>query len=88
MRPIIFNVREEFSKLKGDDWRNVFILRTDVIKLGGLQNFLLGFDVFFVSPDLERGTGHGLDDLYGHVLLIPYAEERFFFTVGSGLTAL
>ena len=39
-KPVVFNVREEFSKLQGDNWRNAFILRTDVIKLGGLRNFL------------------------------------------------
>jgi len=86
-KPVVFNVREEFSKLQGDNWRNALILRTDVIKLGGLRNFLLRFDVPFVSSDLGRGTDHGLGDLYGQALLIPYGSESFFFAVGSGLTA-
>jgi hypothetical protein len=86
-KPVIFNVREEFSKLQGDNWRNALILRADVIKLGGLRNFLLRFDVPFVSSDLGRGTDHGLGDLYAQALLIPYGTEKFFFAVGSGLTA-
>jgi hypothetical protein len=86
-KPVVFNVREEFSKLQGDNWRNALILRTDVIKLGGLRNFLLRFDVPFVSSDLGRGTDHGLGDLYGQALLIPYGSENFFFAVGSGITA-
>jgi hypothetical protein len=86
-KPVIFNVREEFYKLKGDDWRNALILRTDVIKLGGLRNFLLRFDVPFVSADLGQGTDHGLGDIYGQALLIPYGTEKFFFAIGSGLTA-
>jgi hypothetical protein len=51
------------------------------------MNLLLRFDVPFVSSDLGRGTDHGLGDLYGQALLIPYGTERFFFAVGSGLTA-
>jgi hypothetical protein len=86
-KPIIFNVRDEFYKLNGDDWRNVLILRTDIIKLGGLRNLLLRFDVPFVSSDLGQGTDHGLGDIYGQALLIPYGSEKFFFMVGSGLTA-
>jgi hypothetical protein len=86
-KPVIFNLREEFYHLKGDDWRNIFILRTDVIKLGGLRNFILRFDVPFVSTDLGQGTDHGLGDIYGQALLIPYGSENFFFMVGSGLTA-
>jgi len=38
-KPVIFNVREEFFKLQGDNWRNALILRTDVIKLGGCGTF-------------------------------------------------
>jgi hypothetical protein len=86
-RPIVFNVREEFYNLKDDTWRNALILRTDIIKLGGLRNFLLRFDVPFMSADLGQGTDHGLGDIYGQALLIPYGTEKFVFMVGSGLTA-
>jgi hypothetical protein len=86
-KPVIFNLREEFYKLKGDDWKNFFILRTDVIKLGGVRNFLLRFDFPFVSAKLGRDTNHGLGDIYGQALLVPYGSEQFFFAIGSGLTA-
>jgi hypothetical protein len=86
-KPVIFNIREEFYKINSDAWRNAFILRTDVIRLGGLRNFLLRFDVPFMSVDTGLSKDHGLGDLYGQALLIPYAAEQFFFAVGSGLTA-
>jgi hypothetical protein len=86
-KPIVFNVREEFYHLKGDNWRNALILRTDVIKLGGLRNVLLRFDVPFMSSDLGQDTDHGLGDVYGQVLVITYKGEHLFFAVGSGLSA-
>jgi hypothetical protein len=85
-RPIIFNIREEYYKINGDTWRNAFILRTDVIKLGGLRNFLLRFDVPFISTEAGHLRDDGLGDLYGQLLLIPYTKDGFFFAVGSGLT--
>ena len=86
-KPVVFNVREEFSKLQGDNWRNAFILRTDVIKLGGLRNLILRFDIPFVAADLGKNRDYGLGDLYGQFLLFPYMKDNFFFGVGSGLTA-
>jgi hypothetical protein len=86
-KPVIFNIREEFYKLEGDDWRNAFILRTDVIKLGGLRNLILRFDIPFVAADLGKDRNYGLGDLYGQFLLFPYMKDNFFFGVGSGLTA-
>ena len=72
---------------RGTTGEKRLILRTDVIKLGGLRNFLLRFDVPLVSSDLGRGTGHGLGDICGQALLIPYGSEHFLFAVGPGLTA-
>jgi len=86
-KPVIFNIREEFYKIKGDTWKNAFILRTDIIRLGGLRNFLLRFDVPFMSTEMGQVRDDGLGDLYGQALLIPYASEKFFFAVGTGLTA-
>ena len=86
-RPIILNVREEFYKINGDTWRNALILRTDVIRLGGLRNFLVRFDVPFVSTEVGQLRDNGLGDLYGQLLLIPYTKDGFFFAVGSGITA-
>ena len=40
-----------------------------------------------MSSDLGRGTGHGLGDICGQALLIPYGSEHFLFAVGPGLTA-
>jgi hypothetical protein len=86
--PVFLNFREEFYNLKDDGWRNAFILRTDIIRLGGLRNFILRFDLPFVSFDPGQGgdAHHGLGDLYGQALLVPYATSRFFLSVGSGLT--
>jgi hypothetical protein len=86
-KPIVFNVREEFYNLKDDNWRNALILRTDIIKLGGLRNLLLRFDVPFMSTEVGQVRENGLGDLYGQLLLIPYTKDGFFFAVGSGLTA-
>ncbi|HOD36386.1 MAG TPA: hypothetical protein PLR20_10000 [Syntrophales bacterium] len=86
-KPVIFNIREEFYKINGDTWKNAFILRTDIIRLGGLRNFLLRFDVPFMSTEMGQVRDDGLGDLYGQALLIPYASEKFFFAVGTGLTA-
>lgn len=86
-KPVFFNIREEFYDLKGDDWRNFFILRSDIIKLGGLRNFLLRFDVPIVSADLGQGSQTGIGDIYSQLLLIPYASKKFFLAAGSGITA-
>ncbi len=85
-KPVIFNVREEFYNLKGDAWRNFFILRTDIVKFGGLRNFLLRFDVPVTSANLGKGTHTGLGDIYSQALLVPYATENFFVAAGSGIT--
>ena len=81
-RPVFFNVREEFYNLEGDAWRNALILRTDVVKLGGLRNFLLRFDVPLMAVDLGMGTDYGLGDLYGQLLLVPYRRDNFFSLSG------
>jgi len=86
-KPVIFNIREEFYKLEGDAWRNAFILRTDVIRVGGLRNLLLRFDVPISSADLGQGTHTGLGDIYGQFLAILYGTDNFFFAAGSGLTS-
>ncbi|MCK7497257.1 MAG: hypothetical protein MZW92_45310 [Comamonadaceae bacterium] len=86
-KPVFFNIREEFYNMNSDTRRNAIILRTDVLKLGGLRNLILRFDVPFVTADLKQGTDNGLGDIYGQVLLIPYGTEKFFFAIGSGLIA-
>jgi len=84
-RPIVFNLREEFYNLKGGVWKNALILRTDVIKLSKLRNLLLRVDLPVVSADVGQGTEHGLGDIYGQFLLIPYTKHNFFLAAGSGI---
>jgi len=86
-RPVFLNIREEYYNLKQDAWKNALIMRTDVVKLGGLRNFILRFDIPFVAADLGKDRDYGLGDIYGQLLLIPYTKDNFFFAVGSGLTA-
>ena len=86
-RPVFFNLREEYYDLKGDNWKNAVILRTDVVKLGGLREFILRFDVPLMSTNIGKGTDHGLGDIYTQGLYNVYRAEGFFFAVGSGLTA-
>jgi hypothetical protein len=85
-RPVFFNVREEFYKLNGDAWSNALILRTDIVKLGGLRNFIARFDMPVIAADLGNGRDSGLGDLYGQLLLVPYQKDNFSLGIGSGLT--
>jgi hypothetical protein len=61
-------------------------LRTDVVQLGGLRNFVARFDIPFVAADSGRRKEEGLGDLYGQFLLTPYRKDNFYLAVGSGLT--
>lgn len=86
-RPVFFNLREEFYNLNSDTRRNAVILRTDIIRLGGMRNLILRFDVPFVTADLIQGTDNGLGDIYAQALLIPYKTESLFLAIGSGIIA-
>ena len=89
-RAVFFSVREEYRSLLGGAWNNRIVLRKDVVVLKGKRGagragYLLRTDVPITTTHVGSETKTGLGDIYGQVLLIPYASRKFAFVTGTGL---
>ena len=90
-RPVVWSVREEFYKLRGDDWANVLIVRKDKAFLknqprwGGKRGILTRFDLPMTVASRAGVTQGGLGDLYLQVLYVPYLTRKLAFVGGTGI---
>lgn len=89
---MVWSLREEYYKLRGEAWNNVFLFRVDRAflkdrpQLTGKRGILTRLDipaVVAVRPDETRG---GLRDIYGQALVVPYRTRDFAFAAGSGVS--
>ena len=90
-KPVLFSLRNEFYRLRGDAWQNVFLVRADALLIGKTElpgharGIILRADV--PIPTLHNGTNThtGLGDLYGQALVVPHLSRPFTVALGTGL---
>lgn len=88
-KPVVWNIRNEYSNLRGDAWTDAIVLRTDKLILknnrwGGRRGIILRFDLPIVVSGQGETTA-GLGDLYAQFVYLPYLTRKFAFATGSGL---
>jgi hypothetical protein len=91
-KPVLFSFRNEFTNLRGEPWRNVFLARADKLVLEdrkfpiGARGVLLRADLpLLTTVDTGRDSTSGLGDLYGQALQILRPKPTFFIAYGTGL---
>lgn len=91
-KPVLFSLREEFTRLNDEAWTNAFILRFDKLAIkrlgipGPARGILTRFDIPMVTTSTAVGTQTGLGDLYAQALVAPKIQGRFVTAIGTGLT--
>jgi hypothetical protein len=98
---VAWSLREEYTNLPGENWKNVFLLRGDRVVLRnrarpiGKHGLITRLDIPFVLTHLHDGTSvgpvssrtnAGLGDIYAQAFLIPHLTRKFMFVAGSGIS--
>lgn len=89
---VFLSTRSEFTRLAGDNWTQVLIVRSDRAALRrkpfhvGKIGVLGRFDLPLVFVDRGSGVRGGLGDLYLQGLVAPILSRRFAVGIGTGLT--
>lgn len=91
-KPILFSVRNEYRDLKNGNWADTVLFRYDRFALrnlkikGGGKGFVLRVDVPINTVHRGTVTKTGLGDVYTQMMFVPYANLRFAFSAGTGVS--
>jgi len=91
-KPIVFSVRDEYTRLKDGFSTNAFIFRFDRLVFKGLgvpgpiRGILTRLDLPIVTFSDPTGSETGLGDFYFQALVAPRIRGHFTIAGGTGLT--